>query len=90
MNTSETLMFWNPDKRGCFFEKERRLMHFNKYNQKNCDIECEANRTLQMCKCSPIYHPSKIFRCMLYEKRLRTLKCFVLLYLSYAFGVLVS
>ncbi|XP_073974713.1 pickpocket protein 28-like isoform X2 [Rhodnius prolixus] len=48
---------WNAHERGCYFQNERYLQYFKIYTQRNCEAECEANITEQMCNCRAFYHP---------------------------------
>lgn len=47
-------------KRKCYFPHERSLRFYRTYTQKNCQRECEANFTLEMCRCVEQYMPSKL------------------------------
>lgn len=50
---------YDPQLRNCFFDYERYLRFFNKYNQRNCEFECLTNYTITKCGCSTFYMPSK-------------------------------
>jgi amiloride-sensitive sodium channel len=49
--TSKDLRKFDPDKRGCYFEGERKLKFFKSYTKKQCEFECLANATLKACGC---------------------------------------
>ena len=51
ITTSDELKDYKPDQRQCYFNNERYLKFFNVYTQKNCELECLANYTLQQCSC---------------------------------------
>jgi acid-sensing ion channel, other len=51
IKTSKELKKYRPEKRQCFFEKERYLKYFESYTQNNCELECIANITLKKCGC---------------------------------------
>ncbi|XP_055382442.1 pickpocket protein 28-like [Condylostylus longicornis] len=44
-------------RRQCYFQKERYLKFFKKYNQRNCQTECLANHTVRKCGCVPYFMP---------------------------------
>lgn len=46
-------------KRNCVFGNERNLSFYRTYTQRNCAQECEAQFTLDACKCVLYYMPSK-------------------------------
>lgn len=50
--------FKNYQRRQCFFEKERILKFFNVYTQPNCELECLANYTVDLCGCAKFSMPS--------------------------------
>lgn len=56
--TSDELLYWPPDKRGCYYGNERQLQFFRYYTRRNCDVECETNVTLVTCGCVALYQPS--------------------------------
>jgi amiloride-sensitive sodium channel len=47
----DSLKAFPPEKRGCYFENERKLQFFKSYSKTNCDFECMRNFTLTMCGC---------------------------------------
>lgn len=49
---------YKPEQRGCYFSSDRSLKFFKSYNQRNCDLECNANFTLQSCGCVGFSMPS--------------------------------
>lgn len=57
--TSDRLRHYPPDIRRCFFNSERQLEFFKIYTQNNCEMECLANFTKQVCGCVLFYMPSK-------------------------------
>lgn len=57
--TSQKLTSWSPEIRHCYYQNERTLKFFKLYTINNCDIECRANKTLEMCGCVAYYHPSE-------------------------------
>lgn len=40
MSTSENLKRFEPKKRQCFFEEDKKLKYFKSYTQSNCKLEC--------------------------------------------------
>ncbi|XP_044748640.1 pickpocket protein 28-like [Coccinella septempunctata] len=55
--TTEEVKTYNPRKRNCFFDNERKLRYFKSYSQSNCDMECWTNYTIQECGCVHFYMP---------------------------------
>lgn len=51
MITSDALRDYNPNRRRCYFEKERYLRFFKTYSYMNCELECLTNHTLATCGC---------------------------------------
>uniref|UniRef100_A0AAG5DUL5 Uncharacterized protein n=1 Tax=Anopheles atroparvus TaxID=41427 RepID=A0AAG5DUL5_ANOAO len=51
MQTSPELAKYSASKRQCYFDQERPLRYFRRYNQDNCELECLTNYTLQRCGC---------------------------------------
>lgn len=51
ITTSDGLKHYEPHRRQCYFQRERRLRYFNTYSQTNCELECLANFTLSECGC---------------------------------------
>ncbi|XP_053685872.1 pickpocket protein 28-like [Sabethes cyaneus] len=49
--TTAGLRSYTPERRQCFFNRERHLKFFRVYTQDNCELECLANYTLQRCGC---------------------------------------
>lgn len=60
LNTSETLLNYDPIVRQCYFPKEKYLRFFKVYTAKNCQAECLANITVQKCNCVAYYMPHEI------------------------------
>lgn len=50
ITTSEGLADYDPERRQCYFNKERRLKFFKVYTQANCELECLANFTISKQK----------------------------------------
>ncbi|KAL1122240.1 hypothetical protein AAG570_003645 [Ranatra chinensis] len=40
-----------PKLRDCYFSDEKRLAFFNVYTQRNCQLECVVNKTMEACGC---------------------------------------
>lgn len=57
MTTSDGLRGYAPSRRQCFYPDERQLKFFNVYTERNCELECLANHTLNECGCVSIYMP---------------------------------
>ncbi|CAG9811156.1 unnamed protein product [Chironomus riparius] len=57
IRTEEYLRSLKPSVRGCYFDKEKSLKFFKKYSQRNCDVECLANITMNRCGCIDINQP---------------------------------
>ncbi|XP_039287308.1 pickpocket protein 28-like [Nilaparvata lugens] len=55
ITSSQNLINWNPLDRGCYFHHERKLKFYKVYTQLNCEIECQANTTLEQCGCNMFY-----------------------------------
>jgi acid-sensing ion channel, other len=55
MVTEDKLRDYSVESRECYFSNERHLKYFEQYTQSNCEVECEANLTLQYCQCSLIF-----------------------------------
>ncbi|KAK9875817.1 hypothetical protein WA026_009604 [Henosepilachna vigintioctopunctata] len=55
--TNRELKEYDPHKRYCFFERERRLKYFKRYTQPNCIMECWTNYTIGECGCVHFYMP---------------------------------
>lgn len=51
MTTSSGLKKYAPDRRVCYFDKERYLRFFKTYSKNNCELECLGNFTLSKCGC---------------------------------------
>lgn len=49
--TSANLLRYAPHERQCFRDDEGGLQFFRQYTQRNCELECLANRTLEVCGC---------------------------------------
>lgn len=58
MQTSETLLTdYNYMRRKCFYDGERQLEFFRKYTQRNCQLDCVARQTVEICKCAKFTMP---------------------------------
>lgn len=55
---SKNIEKYEPELRNCFFDYERYLRFFHKYNQRNCEFECLTNFTISKCGCTIFYMPS--------------------------------
>lgn len=60
LTTSQELMSWDPIKRHCYFQNERKLKFFKVYTKKNCMLECQSSYALEQCGCVPFYHLSTV------------------------------
>lgn len=60
MTATEKLKTIPLKKRQCLFNEERHLRFYRTYTERNCALECEANFTLDFCKCVLYFMPSKI------------------------------
>jgi Amiloride-sensitive sodium channel len=47
----------NADARKCYFDNEKTLKFFKIYSQKNCEIECFTNYTVDRCGCVALDQP---------------------------------
>uniref|UniRef100_A0A0A9XCD9 Sodium channel protein Nach n=1 Tax=Lygus hesperus TaxID=30085 RepID=A0A0A9XCD9_LYGHE len=59
MTTSDGLRPYDPKIRQCYFQGERYLHYFQVYTQRNCEVECLTNFTLNECGCVAFYMPRK-------------------------------
>lgn len=48
---NDNLRAYQPEKRGCYFQDERKLKFFKSYTKAQCEFECMANITLERCGC---------------------------------------
>lgn len=60
MKTQSDVRNYSPQERRCYFEEEKKLLHFKTYNQENCLLECRTNSTLKWCGCVEFYMPRKL------------------------------
>jgi len=60
ITTSDGLKHYEPNRRQCYFQKEKELRYFNIYSQSNCELECLANFTLTKCGCVKFSMPRKM------------------------------
>ncbi|XP_054278982.1 uncharacterized protein LOC128997370 [Macrosteles quadrilineatus] len=67
-----------PTARGCYYSHERGLSMFKYYSERNCEAECVANCSLQMCGCVPYFlprHNSSVNVCLSLCSRARSCDC---------------
>ncbi|RZF32442.1 hypothetical protein LSTR_LSTR001906 [Laodelphax striatellus] len=57
ITTSDNLKSWSPQKRGCYYNHERKLKMFSLYTYNNCETECIVNITINRCKCATNFLP---------------------------------
>ena len=57
IRTDKGLESLNPLERECYFEEEKSLKFFKKYSQRNCEVECITNITMERCGCVDIEQP---------------------------------
>jgi acid-sensing ion channel, other len=57
IKTDRSLAKLDPELRECYFDNERSLRFFRTYTQKNCEIECFTNYTIQRCGCVALDQP---------------------------------
>lgn len=57
IKTERNLKSIEPSERECYFEGEKFLKFFKIYSDKNCELECMANFTLDRCNCIPYNMP---------------------------------
>jgi acid-sensing ion channel, other len=60
IKTDRSLAKLDPEMRECYFDNERSLRFFRAYTQKNCEIECFTNYTIQRCGCVALDQPYSI------------------------------
>lgn len=71
--TAKTLQSYDPNVRKCFFRSERQLRFFKSYSRANCESECLANYTLDVCGCVKFSMPSNLI-CKIFENNMFQLK----------------
>lgn len=59
ITTSEKLRNFNPKRRQCTYDSERKLRYFKTYTQHHCDMECASNFTYWRCGCVKFSLPSE-------------------------------
>jgi hypothetical protein len=47
----DTVVAYPPQRRGCYLPEEKTLKFFKKFSKENCQSECLANKTLEVCGC---------------------------------------
>ncbi|XP_045476430.1 pickpocket protein 28-like isoform X2 [Harmonia axyridis] len=57
IRTTRTIKGYDPHRRFCFFENERKLKYFKSYSQSLCNLECWTNYTINFCGCTHFYMP---------------------------------
>ncbi|KAM7342300.1 pickpocket protein 28-like [Cochliomyia hominivorax] len=57
VTTTDNLHKIGPEKRHCYFAKERYLRYFKSYSQSNCETECLSNFTINTCGCAKFWMP---------------------------------
>lgn len=57
MTTSEGLRDYSAEDRHCYFPDEKHLKYFQVYTQRNCEVECLTNHTLEKCGCVSYHMP---------------------------------
>jgi acid-sensing ion channel, other len=57
VRTDESLRSLSPEKRGCYFEGERKLEYFKVYTKRNCEFECYSGimQSYSELNCTPYY-----------------------------------
>lgn len=58
ISNSKDLRRWNPTARNCYYPHERSLKFFKIYSLSNCQVECRANKTRDLCGCVSHFDPS--------------------------------
>ncbi|XP_070497894.1 pickpocket protein 28-like [Chironomus tepperi] len=53
ISTDEEVLSLRLNQRQCFMDGERKLIYFKIYSQRNCEIECLADKILRICSCVP-------------------------------------
>lgn len=56
---TQSMYSWSPRIKHCYHQHDKILKFFKIYSPNNCEFECSANRSLNMCGCVAFYHPSK-------------------------------
>ncbi|XP_039442675.1 pickpocket protein 28-like [Culex pipiens pallens] len=51
VKTSPEVRSYTPERRQCYYSKERYLRFFRMYSLENCQMECLTNYTIQRCGC---------------------------------------
>lgn len=56
--TDTLFILWTYNcRRKCYFDSERKLRFLKVYTQRNCELECLSNATLNSCGCVKFSHP---------------------------------
>jgi len=59
IRTSHKIKKWTPKLRNCYYQHEKKLKFFKIYTLHNCEMECRANNTLNVCGCNAYFQPSE-------------------------------
>ena len=57
-NSTRSLRYVKEADRQCAYSVDRYLRFYRTYTRHHCSLECEANFTLNVCRCVPLYLPS--------------------------------
>lgn len=60
VRTADSLRNYPPNARGCYYPNERMLKYFKEYTQRNCELECLTDHTLENCRCVKFSMPRKL------------------------------
>ncbi|XP_065369031.1 pickpocket protein 28-like [Calliphora vicina] len=60
ITSQDSLLFFGPEKRQCYFNNERNLYFFKFYTQNNCQTECLTNYTIAKCGCAKFWMPKPL------------------------------
>jgi len=63
IRTSHKIKKWTPELRNCYFQHEKKLKFFKIYTLHNCEVECRANNTFNVCGCNAYFQPSEYALC---------------------------
>ncbi|XP_030745254.1 uncharacterized protein LOC115874287 [Sitophilus oryzae] len=57
ITTTKTVENFKPEKRECYFDKDRKLKYFKIYTHRNCLLECLTEFTYWYCDCVDFFMP---------------------------------
>ncbi|XP_060876363.1 pickpocket protein 28-like isoform X1 [Metopolophium dirhodum] len=57
IRTSHKIKKWTPKLRNCYYQHEKKLKFFKIYTLHNCEMECRANNTFNVCGCNAYFQP---------------------------------